>query len=249
MGKSKIIFIFTIKICIIQKKAVILQRNTFNPHIPIMRHISPSLLAADFANLQRECEMINRSNAEYLHIDVMDGVFVPNISFGFPVMKAVATHCTKPLDVHLMITEPEKYVARFCQAGAWSVGFHVEATKDPMTAIRIIREHGVRTCLTINPKTDIHALDPYLGEVDMVLLMSVEAGYGGQSFIPESVDRLRYLRQAIDQRGLKTLIEVDGGVNTQNASLLWEAGADILVAGSAVFQAPDPIATIDQLKL
>ena len=204
-----------------------------------MRHISPSLLAADFGNLQRECEMINRSSAEYLHIDVMDGVFVPNISFGFPVMKAVAKHCTKPLDVHLMITEPEKYVERFCKAGAWSVGFHVEATDDPMKAIRIIREQGVKSCI---------ALDPYLGEVDMVLLMSVEAGYGGQSFIPESVDRLRYLREAIDSRGLSTWIEVDGGINTKNAPLLWEAGADILVAGSAVFQAPDPIATIDQLK-
>ena len=213
-----------------------------------MRHISPSLLSADFGNLQRECEMINRSSAEYLHIDVMDGVFVPNISFGFPVMKAVQKHCTKPLDVHLMITQPEKYVERFCKAGAWSVGFHIEATDDPMKAIRIIREQGVRTCLTINPKTDIHALDPYLGEVDMVLLMSVEAGYGGQSFIPESIDRLRYLKQTIDERHINTLIEVDGGVNTNNAHALWEAGADILVAGSAVFQAKDPIATIDMLK-
>ena len=147
-----------------------------------------------------------------------------------------------------MITEPEKYVERFCKAGAWSVGFHIEATDHPMEAIRIIREQGVRTCLTINPKTDIHALDPYLGEVDMVLLMSVEAGYGGQSFIPESVERLRYLREAIDSRGLKTLIEVDGGINTKNTSLLWEAGADILVAGSAVFQAKDPIATVEELK-
>jgi ribulose-phosphate 3-epimerase len=128
------------------------------------------------------------------------------------------------------------------------VGFHIEATEHPMDAIRIIREQAVRTCLTINPKTDIHALDPYLGEVDMVLLMSVEAGYGGQSFIPESLDRLRYLRQAIDERGLKTLIEVDGGVNAKNAPLLWEAGADILVAGSSVFQATDPIAMIEQLK-
>ncbi len=213
-----------------------------------MRHISPSLLSADFGNLQRECEMINRSSAEYLHIDVMDGVFVPNISFGFPVMKAVKKHCQKPLDVHLMITQPEKYVERFCQAGAWSVGFHIEATDDPMKAIHIIREQGVRTCITINPKTNIHVLDNYLGEVDMVLLMSVEAGYGGQAFIPESIERLRYLRQAIDERHLNTLIEVDGGVNTNNAHALWEAGADILVAGSAVFQAKDPIATIDMLK-
>ncbi len=213
-----------------------------------MRHISPSLLSADFGNLQRECAMINQSSAEYLHIDVMDGVFVPNISFGFPVMKAVKKHCIKPLDVHLMITQPEKYVARFCQAGAWSVGFHVEATDDPMQAIRIIREQGVHTCLTINPKTDIHALDPYLSEVDMVLLMSVEAGYGGQSFIPESLNRLRYLRQTINERQLNTLIEVDGGINPTNASSLWEAGADILVAGSAVFQAKDPVATIEMLK-
>lgn len=214
-----------------------------------MRHISPSLLAADFANLQRECEMINCSSAEYLHIDVMDGVFVPNISFGFPIMEALQKHCTKPLDVHLMITQPEKYVERFCKAGAWSVGFHIEATDNPMEAIHIIRQQGVRTCLTINPKTDIHALDPYLDQVDMVLLMSVEAGYGGQSFIPESIDRLRYLRQTIDQQQLSTLIEVDGGVNAKWAPALWEAGADILVAGSAVFQAPDPEAAIEQLKL
>ena len=213
-----------------------------------MRAISPSLLAADFGNLQRECEMINQSNAEYLHVDVMDGVFVPNISFGFPIMESLKKHCTKPLDVHLMITQPEKYVERFCDAGAWSVGFHIEAVEDPMPAIELIRKKGVRTCLTINPRTDIHLLDPYLGEVDMVLLMSVQAGYGGQGFIPESLERLHYLREAIDSRGLKTLIEVDGGVNAKWAPELWAAGADILLAGSAVFNAPDPITAIDQLK-
>ena len=214
-----------------------------------MNHlIAPSLLSADFGHLAQDIEMINRSETDWLHLDIMDGVFVPNISFGFPIMEACKKHCTKPLDVHLMITHPEKYVERFCDAGAWSVGFHIEAVEDPMPAIELIRKKGVRTCLTINPKTDIHSLDPYLGEVDMVLLMSVQAGYGGQGFIPESLERLRYLRQTIDERGFKTLIEVDGGVNAKWAPELWKAGADILVAGSAVFNAPNPIATIEQLK-
>lgn len=210
--------------------------------------ISPSLLAADFGNLQRECGMINRSHADYLHVDVMDGVFVPNISFGFPVMKTLKQHCTKPLDVHLMITHPEKYVERFCDAGAWSVGFHLEATDRADSILELIRAKGVRTCLTINPDIDVHRLDPYLDKVDMLLIMSVYAGFGGQSFIPEALDKVRYLRQAIDARGLNTLIEVDGGVNKKWAPELWRAGADVLVAGSAVFQAKDPLAAIDQLK-
>lgn len=211
-------------------------------------HISPSLLAADFGNLQRECEMINRSTADYLHVDVMDGVFVPNISFGFPIMKALKQHCIKPLDVHLMITHPEKYVERFCDAGAWSVGFHLEAVDDPLPILNSIRAKNVRTCLTINPNIDVHRLDPYLDQVDMVLVMSVYAGFGGQSFIPESLDKVRYLRQAIDNQGLNTLIEVDGGVNRKWTSQLWEAGADVLVAGSAVFQTKDPLAAIDELR-
>lgn len=208
------------------------------------RIIAPSVLSADFARLGEEVEMINQSAAEWLHVDVMDGVFVPNISFGFPVMETLRRYSRKPLDVHLMITHPEKYVERFCDAGAWSVGFHLEATDDPRPILDLIRKKRVRTCLTINPDIDVHRLDPYLGEVDMVLIMSVFAGFGGQKFIPEALDKVRYLRQQITDRGLSTLIEVDGGVNVANASLVFEAGADVLVAGSAVFHAPDPRQTI-----
>ena len=213
-----------------------------------MKQIAPSVLSANFANLREELEMINRSDADMLHVDVMDGVFVPNISFGFPLMKPLKQYSTKPLDVHLMIVHPEKYVERFCDAGAWSVGFHLEATDDPMPAIELIRKKGVRTCLTINPDIDVHRLDPYLAEVDMVLLMSVFAGFGGQSFIPETIDKIRYVRQEIARRQLSTLIEVDGGINTKNAADVFAAGADVLVAGSAVFGAKDPIAAIRLMK-
>ncbi len=213
-----------------------------------MKQIAPSVLSANFANLREELEMINRSDADMLHVDVMDGVFVPNISFGFPLMKPMKQYSTKPLDVHLMIVHPEKYVERFCDAGAWSVGFHLEATDDPMPAIELIRKKGVRTCLTINPDIDVHRLDPYLAEVDMVLLMSVFAGFGGQSFIPETIDKIRYVRQEIARRQLPTLIEVDGGINTKNAADVFAAGADVLVAGSAVFGAKDPIAAIRLMK-
>ena len=213
-----------------------------------MKQIAPSILSADFANLGRDIEMINSSEADLFHIDVMDGVFVPNISFGFPVMEPLRRLAKKPLDVHLMIVHPEKYVERFCDAGAWSVGFHLEAVDYPMPILQLIRNKGVRTCLTINPDIDVHRLDPYLGEVDMVLLMSVFAGFGGQVFIPESMDKIRYVRQEINRRGLPTLLEVDGGVTEENAPAIFAAGADILVAGSAVFHAPDPQATIHRMK-
>lgn len=218
------------------------------PYLCDMKQIAPSVLSADFAHLEDEINRINRSDADLLHVDVMDGTFVPNISFGFPIMEVLRKYSTKPLDVHLMIVHPEKYVERFCDAGAWSVGFHLEAVDDPEPILQLIRNKGVRTCLTINPDIDVKRLVPYLDKVEMVLLMSVFAGFGGQKFIPETMDKIRFIHREIQARGLHTLIEIDGGVNASNAAELFEAGADILVAGSAVFHAQDPIETIRQMK-
>ena len=212
------------------------------------RIISPSMLSADFGHLSEDIQMINRSAAEWLHVDVMDGVFVPNISFGFPIMEVLKKQCTKPLDVHLMITHPERYVERFADAGAWSIGFHVEAVDDPRPILEMIRKKGCKTCLTINPDIAVDRLLPYVAEVDMVLLMSVFAGYGGQAFIPDTLPRLKQVRKFIDENGLSTLIEIDGGVNANNAQQLWDSGADVLVAGSAVFKAKDPEREIVRLK-
>ena len=208
------------------------------------RIISPSMLSADFGNLERDTKMIDRSAAEWVHIDVMDGVFVPNISFGFPVMKPIRKATNKVLDVHLMIVEPEKYVRRFVEAGADYVTFHYEATENIEKCITEIREAGAKVGISIKPATPPEVLDSLLDKIDLVLVMSVEPGFGGQSFMPNSVDKVKYLRKTIDERGLDVTIEIDGGVSATNAGMLYEAGCDALVAGSAVFGAPDPEAEI-----
>lgn len=202
------------------------------------------MLSADFGNLDRDTRMIDRSAAQWIHIDVMDGVFVPNISFGFPVMKPIRKASDKVLDVHLMIVDPEKYVARFAEAGADIVTFHYEATQIPREGIRLIRESGAKVGISIKPKTPVEVLRELLPEVDLVLVMSVEPGFGGQSFIEGSTDKVRELRKMIDEAGLNVTIEIDGGVSAANARELYEAGCDALVAGSAVFKAADPEAEI-----
>lgn len=210
--------------------------------------VSPSVLSADFGNLDRDIEMLNRSNADMIHLDVMDGVFVPNISFGFPVIDAIARRATKPLDVHLMIVNPQNYVSRVRDTGARLMNVHQEACVHLDRTIHAIKDAGMKAAVTLNPSTPVAMLEDVIAELDMVLLMSVNPGFGGQKFIGNTIRKIERLKALIAQTGSKALIEIDGGVNEVTGRELAAAGADILVAGSYIFNSDDPIAAIDTLK-
>ena len=210
--------------------------------------IAPSILAADFSNLQHEVEMLNRSEADYIHVDIMDGVFVPNISFGIPVTEAIKKHAKKPLDVHLMIVNPDPYLEAFRNAGAENISVHYEACPHLHRTVQAIRKLGAKAGVAINPHTSINLLEEIITDIDLVCMMSVNPGFGGQAFIENTYSKVSRLKDLMLMKGSTAKIEIDGGVNLDNARSLVEAGADILVAGSFVFNSADPIATIASLK-
>jgi ribulose-phosphate 3-epimerase len=212
-----------------------------------MVQIAPSMLAADFLHLEKDVEMVNEY-ADLFHLDIMDGVFVPNLSYGFPVVEAIASIAKKPLDVHLMIVNPENYVKRFAQVGAGMISFHLNATENPDAVLASIRESGAKAGLVINPDIPVESLFPHLKNCDYILMMSVFAGFGGQKFIEETYQRVRTLKAEIERQGLVIPIEVDGGVSASNAAALVEAGAEMLVAGSAVFKAESPKEVIEAMR-
>ena len=212
-----------------------------------MALVAPSMLSADFLHLEKDVELVN-THADIFHLDIMDGVFVPNISYGFPVVEAIASKAVKPMDAHLMIVHPEKYVERFAKTGVDMLSFHYEAVEDPKSVLDIIRSCGMKPGLAINPDVPVEKIFPYLEHCGFVLIMSVFAGFGGQKFIEETYSRIRAVKAEIDRRGLHCSIEVDGGVSPANARKLADAGAEILVAGSAVFKSPDPAATIVSMR-